>query len=175
MKKYLVLLLLTFLIIPVSYTQGTQTDPYVISSPENLQIISGELTESAYFQVVSEKPFFMSIRLLAPYENGYDANAHTISFLILDSARREVAFVPERSYFWSTAKVAEKYYFLGPAVNQSMPAGTYTVKLYSDSTGAEYSLAIGDKNSALYSGLIWQKFLEKSFLSDFLQVVGLMI
>ena len=174
MKSAFILLFAVALTSLVYAQQSTETSPYIISNLDISQLFGGELDSPAYFQMRSDEPFLLHVQVLAPYADGYDANAHRVSMLVLNGARKEIAFSYEDSYFWSTKQVDGNYYFAGPEVTENVPAGTYTIKLYSAANGTRYVLNVGTKKSSEIK-IDTSRIFTLSVLENFLQLLGLVM
>ncbi len=122
-------------------------NPIIVSNPEISQAFYGELNGNpAYYQIKSSKEFRLYVNILIPDNPGPKS---FISMDILDDSGKVIATFDGQNSTWKSyyEKFGGDYYLKGPEFNQTIPAGTYYIKLYNNDNQGLYSLAIGDIES----------------------------
>jgi hypothetical protein len=116
----------------------------LVSNPEISQAFYGDLNGTPdYYQVKSDKEFRMYVNILIPDNPG---PKQFISVEITDASGKVIAVLDGQNFTWESfyEEFGGDYYLKGPEFNQTMPAGTYYIKLYNQNNTGLYSLAVGD-------------------------------
>lgn len=155
--KVLILLFVLFLsICAVSAHQprlevginSSTANPIVVSNPEISQAFYGNLIgQPDYYKITSDKSFNLYVNLLVPQSPGI--NPDFISAQITDSSGKTVGLLIGKNSTWMPLfeDFGGDYYLQGPAFNQTVPAGTYTVKIFNANNTGKYAVAIGSEET----------------------------
>ncbi len=153
--RKIVLILIALLFIPIALahqpriafeTESTSDNPIIIQNPEVSQAFYGELRGAPdYYQVTSGKDFTLYVELTIP-----DIPKQRADFLA-DIYQDGRLFTKINSAGFEWVKFHDDFtgddYLRGPSFEQSVPAGTYLIKVYNSDAIGKYSLIVGKVES----------------------------
>jgi hypothetical protein len=119
-------------------------NPIVVSNPEISQAFYGNLNgQPDYYKITSNKSFDLYVNLLVPQSPGI--NPDFVSTQIIDSSGNTIGLLIGKNSTWTPwfEDFGGDYYLQGPTFNQTVPGGTYTVKIFNANNTGKYAVAIG--------------------------------
>ena len=120
-------------------------NPIVVQNPEISQAFYGNLNgQPDYYQITSNKPFELYVNILVPQSPGI--NPDFVSAQVTDSSGKTIAFLDGKNSEWMPMfeEFGGDYYLQGPAFDQNVSSGTYTIKVFNANNTGKYSIAIGN-------------------------------
>jgi hypothetical protein len=153
-----------WLAVPIAYAhqpllnEGTTFPldaPYEIEEPEISKAIFGELAgEAHYYRIRSDVEFRFYAGVTAPKIDDCPL-VTTFSFDVLDGAQNALFVADGETFEWWPwyEEFGRKWYWVGPEIgeefkaNQTLPAGTYYIRVHNAQNAGKYVLAIGDIES----------------------------
>jgi hypothetical protein len=133
---------------------GSQS-PIAVKDPEVSKAYFGQLTgKSAYYRIVSAEPFRFYAGITAPKIDNCPLTTR-FSFDVLDGDMKLVAAADGESFAWWPwyENFGKKWYWVGPEIGakfkstRTLPAGTYTIRVFNAENSGRYVLAVGDEES----------------------------
>lgn len=127
---------------------STIANPIVVKNPEISQAFYGKLNGNpAYYKIQSNKQFQLYANILVPDIPG--AISQLMSVQITDSSGKTIGMLNAKNSTWTPyfEEFGGDNYLKGPEFNQTVPAGTYYLKVFNGDNQGRYSLAIGDIES----------------------------
>ena len=127
---------------------STIANPIVVKNPEISQAFYGKLNGNpAYYKIQSNKQFQLYANILVPDIPG--ASSQLMSVQITDSSGKTIGMLDAQNSTWTPyfEEFGGDNYLKGPEFNQTVPAGTYYLKVFNGDNQGRYSLAIGDIES----------------------------
>lgn len=127
---------------------STIANPIVVKNPEISQAFYGKLNGNpAYYKIQSNKQFQLYANILVPDIPG--ASSQLMSVQITDSSGKTIGMLNAKNSTWTPyfEEFGGDNYLKGPEFNQTVPAGTYYLKVFNGDNQGRYSLAIGDIES----------------------------
>lgn len=151
-----ILIIILFLSISMAFAHQPRLDsdsstianPIVVKNPEISQAFYGQLNGNpAYYKIQSSKQFQLYANILVPDIPG--ASSQLMSLQITDSSGKTIGLLDAKNSTWTPyfEEFGGDYYLKGPEFNQTVPAGTYYLKVFNGNNQGRYSLAIGDIES----------------------------
>lgn len=125
-------------------TNTTVTNPIIVQNPEISQAFYGNLKGSPdYYQITSDKPFELYLNLLVPASPGLGGSLPSAQ--VTDSSGKVIMTLNGTTSTWTPyfEEFGGDYYLKGPEASQTVPAGTYMIKIFNNNNQGKYSLAIG--------------------------------
>ncbi|WP_196161250.1 hypothetical protein [Reinekea sp. G2M2-21] len=163
MKPFLSLLLLVVAVMtaypayahqPIMKLDGTgnETSPFVIEEPEISKAIFKELEGNPHYYTLSSETEFSFYAGITKAKLENCAVGQTFSFDVLDAEGNRLFFADGENFEWWAwyEEFGKNWYWVGPEIgenfksNRTLPAGTYTIKIYNKNNSGQYSLAVGD-------------------------------
>lgn len=160
-------------------------NPIVVSNPEISQAFYGDLNGNpAYYKISSKEEFRLYVNLLVPDTPG--SGEKLVSAEILDENQNILASLDGNNFDWEVffEPFGGDSYLQGPEFNQTVPAGTYYIKVFNNENQGSYSLAIGDietfppdesLNAILLLPILKAGFFQVPVVEVFPQFLGIII
>jgi len=145
MKKVFLISIILFLIAgPVfAHQPRIVKDEVVITDPEISRAFYSELKgEPEKYIIKSDKDFLLYLNLLVPKNTNPEGR---YSLYVFDEKEDKVGEILSSSEEWEEfyEEFGRDYYLMGPELEKEMPAGTYTIEVYSKDNLGKYVLAVG--------------------------------
>ena len=115
-----------------------------MNNPEISQAFYGNLNgQPDYYRITSDKSFNLYVNLLVPQSKSI--NPEFVSAQITDSSGNTLGLLIGKNSTWTPffEDFGGDYYLQGPSFNQTVAAGTYTVKIFNSNNAGKYAVAIG--------------------------------
>ncbi len=160
-------------------------NPIVVSNPEISQAFYGDLNGNpAYYKISSKEEFRLYVNLLVPDTPG--SGEKLVSAEILDENQNILASLDGNNFDWEVffEPFGGDSYLKGPEFNQTVPAGTYYIRVFNNENQGSYSLAIGDietfppdesLNAILLLPILKAGFFQVPVVEVFPQFLGIII
>lgn len=160
-------------------------NPIVVSNPEISQAFYGDLNGNpAYYKISSKEEFRLYVNLLVPDTPG--SGEKLVSAEILDENQNILTSLDGNNFDWEVffEPFGGDSYLQGPEFNQTVPAGTYYIKVFNNENQGSYSLAIGDietfppdesLNAILLLPILKAGFFQVPVVEVFPQFLGIII
>ena len=160
-------------------------NPIMVSNPEISQAFYGDLNGNpAYYKISSNEEFRLYVNLLVPDTPG--SGEKLVSAEILDENQNMLAILDGNDFDWEVffEPFGGDSYLKGPEFNQTVPAGTYYIRVFNNENQGSYSLAVGDietfppdesLNAILLLPILKAGFFQVPVVEVFPQFLGIII
>ena len=130
--------------IPILLEEGINysSEPVRVSEPEISWAYYGKLDGGPHlYQIISEKPFRLTVGLLAPYVGQPETS--DLEFHIMNSGKKIVMMHNYTGWEKWYEPYGGQWYLRGPSHESQAPPGEYIIEVHSETNTEDYTLSIG--------------------------------
>lgn len=188
-KRYLLLLALLFFPLLTSAFQPRIIDQAIVVKVENpsvAQLFYGELTgSSALYTIELKEKQELHIELLVPKIKDIDMDVSAYLFKMVDRKEEIINRLSGKKHTWTEyyEELTANEYWQGPELTQTLEAGDYMVRVYSDDNAGKYVFAVGQEYEFTPASIVravvtmpgLKEFFGKQLWEAYLNVLGLYV